>query len=112
MRASRAERDGGGTLEISFEVGLFLVNLRDAVGEFDDLGGGGGGEDNQGCSEVFVAPVELDWRDRQRNDGAEYADREMMEGSDMDGLEILNCEGNLLGKNSLEVVNHHERSMC
>ena len=43
MRASRAERDGGGTLEISFEVGLFLVNLRDAVGEFDDLGGGGGG---------------------------------------------------------------------
>ena len=73
---------------------------------------GEGEEDNQGCSEVFVAPVELDWKDRQRNDGAEYADRERVEGNDMDGLEVVNCEGNLLGKNSLEVVNHHERSMC
>ena len=73
---------------------------------------GEGEEDNQGCSEVFVAPVELDWKDRQRNDGAEYADREMVEGNDMDGLEILKCEGNLLRKNSLEVVNRHERSMC
>ena len=69
-----------------------------------------GEEDNQGCSEVFVAPAELDWEDRQKDDVTEYVDEEMAVENDVSGLAVVYCGENLLKKHSLEVVGRHERS--